>query len=39
MAFALSGVRQKPQTPKNAQKGSIFSRILGTQDRAEVSVE
>jgi pilus assembly protein CpaE len=40
MSFALSGVRQrKQQTPKEAQKGGLFSKILGTQDRAEVSVE
>ncbi len=40
MSFALSGVRQKkPPAAKDAQKGGIFSKILGTQDRAEVSVE
>ena len=40
MSFALSGVRQqKPPTGKDAQKGGILSRILGTQDTAEVSVE
>ncbi len=40
MSFALSGVRQKKQQPsKDAQKGGLFSKILGTQDRAEVSVE
>lgn len=40
MSFALSGVRQqKQQTPKEPQKGGLFSKILGTQDRAEVSVE
>ncbi len=40
MSFALSGVRQqKPPTDKDAPKGGLFSKILGTQDRAEVSVE
>ncbi len=40
MSFALSGVRQKKQPPsKDAQKSGLFSKILGTQDKAEVSVE
>ncbi len=40
MSFALSGVRQqKPPPNKASQKGGIFSKILGTQDRSEVSVE
>ena len=40
MSFALSGVRhQKPPPDKDAQKSSILSKILGTQDRTEVSVE
>ncbi|MCH8200737.1 MAG: AAA family ATPase [Chloroflexi bacterium] len=40
MSFALSGVRQqKPPPNKESQKGGIFSKILGTQDRTEVSVE
>ncbi|MCI0833117.1 MAG: hypothetical protein J4N72_10810, partial [Chloroflexi bacterium] len=40
MSFALSGVRQqKPPPNKVSQKGGIFSKILGTQDRTEVSVE
>ena len=40
MSFALSGVRQqKPLPAKGSSKGSIFSKILGTQDRTEVSVE
>lgn len=40
MSFALSGVRQQKQPPsKDAQKGGLFSKILGTQDKAEVSVE
>jgi pilus assembly protein CpaE len=40
MSFALSGVRQqKPLPAKGSSKGGIFSKILGTQDRTEVSVE
>ena len=40
MSFALSGVRQqKPPAAKDSQKGGIISKILGTQDRTEVSVE
>ncbi|MEX0683109.1 MAG: P-loop NTPase [Dehalococcoidia bacterium] len=41
MAFALSGVRQqRAQRPKEAAKGGLFSKILGTQpEQAEVRVE
>ena len=39
MSFALSGVRQQNSPPSNdGQKGGLFSKILGTQDREEVSV-
>ena len=40
MSFALSGVRQqKPLPAEGSARGGIFSKILGTQDRTEVSVE
>jgi MinD-like ATPase involved in chromosome partitioning or flagellar assembly len=44
MAYALSGVRrqqQQTQRPKEAQKGGLLSRILGSapEDKTEVSVE